>query len=183
MRASSWMVGCALANSQAHKLLSADAKRTEQALVQPMRVNIFQMTFKSTAVAHHPIAANLHSGEPRSSFSCSRIEHLLFHLAPHPGAIVWFSISLLCVTSPSSPQASERQVTTEEAEAFAKEREMLFIEASALDGRNVDQAFEELILKALERRDARQGPQQPSRGENLVAPADGDGGQQSAGCC
>ena len=40
-----------------------------------------------------------------------------------------------------------RQVTTEEAEAFAKEKEIMFFEISALSGQNVQMLFNEVAKK------------------------------------
>ena len=40
-----------------------------------------------------------------------------------------------------------RQVTTEEAEAFAKEKEIMFFEISALNGQNVQMLFNEVAKK------------------------------------
>lgn len=45
---------------------------------------------------------------------------------------------------------SHRQVTQEEGQQFARDNEMLFIEASSKSGEGVQQAFEELILKCLD---------------------------------
>ena len=40
-----------------------------------------------------------------------------------------------------------RQVATEEAEAFAKEKEIMFFEISALSGQNVQMLFNEVAKK------------------------------------
>jgi hypothetical protein len=47
--------------------------------------------------------------------------------------------------------SSKRQVTTEEGEAFAKKEGLLFVEASAKSGLNVEQAFEQAARDILEK--------------------------------
>ena len=54
-----------------------------------------------------------------------------------------------------SDMESERAVETEEAEAFCAQQKLLFIETAAVDAKNVDSAFQQLVsemfLKASER--------------------------------
>ena len=45
------------------------------------------------------------------------------------------------LTSSAAPGKHRRQVTTEEAEAWAREEGLLFVETSAKSGRNVEDAF------------------------------------------
>lgn len=45
------------------------------------------------------------------------------------------------LTSSAAPGKHRRQVTTEEAEAWAREEGLLFVEASAKSGQNVEEAF------------------------------------------
>ena len=45
------------------------------------------------------------------------------------------------LTSSAAPGKHRRQVTTEEAEAWAREEGLLFVEASAKSGQNVEDAF------------------------------------------
>lgn len=48
-------------------------------------------------------------------------------------------------------KTSRRQVSVEEAELFAKEEGLLFVESSAKSGFNVDQAFEQAARDILEK--------------------------------
>ncbi|WFD33746.1 DNA helicase [Malassezia cuniculi] len=83
-----------------------------------------------------------------------------------------------------------RAVPTEEAKAFATENNLSFIETSALDASNVEQAFQNILTdiyrivsnKALQSSD---DVIKPSGGETIsVQPSADDGGQQKkGGCC
>jgi len=53
--------------------------------------------------------------------------------------------------SEESGSKSKREVTTEEAEAWANEEGLLFLEASAKSGENVDVAFEKVSREILEK--------------------------------
>ena len=83
-----------------------------------------------------------------------------------------------------------RAVPTEEAKAFAAENNLSFIETSALDASNVEQAFQNILTeiyhivsnKALQSSD---DVIKPSGGETIsVQPSTDDGGQtKKGGCC
>lgn len=83
-----------------------------------------------------------------------------------------------------------RAVPTEEAKAFAAENNLSFIETSALDASNVEQAFQNILTeiyhivsnKALQSSD---DVIKPSGGETIsVQPSTDDGGQaKKNGCC
>ncbi|PWN87541.1 ras-domain-containing protein [Acaromyces ingoldii] len=83
-----------------------------------------------------------------------------------------------------------RAVPTEEAKAFAAENNLSFIETSALDASNVEQAFQNILTeiyrivsnKALQSSD---DVIKPSGGETItVQPSVDDGGaQKKGGCC
>ncbi|CCU99994.1 unnamed protein product [Malassezia sympodialis ATCC 42132] len=83
-----------------------------------------------------------------------------------------------------------RAVPTEEAKAFAAENNLSFIETSALDASNVEQAFQNILTeiyhivsnKALQSSD---DVIKPSGGETIsVQPSADDGGQtKKGGCC
>ncbi|EST07614.1 Small GTPase superfamily [Kalmanozyma brasiliensis GHG001] len=83
-----------------------------------------------------------------------------------------------------------RAVPTEEAKAFAAENNLSFIETSALDASNVEQAFQNILTeiyrivsnKALQSSD---DVIKPSGGETItVQPSADDGGQtKKNGCC
>ena len=83
-----------------------------------------------------------------------------------------------------------RAVPTDEAKAFADENNLSFIETSALDASNVEQAFQNILTeiyrivsnKALQSSD---DVIKPSGGETIsVQPSTDDGGsQKKGGCC
>ena len=83
-----------------------------------------------------------------------------------------------------------RAVPTDEAKAFASENNLSFIETSALDASNVEQAFQNILTeiyrivsnKALQSSD---DVIKPSGGETItVQPSADDGGaQKKGGCC
>lgn len=83
-----------------------------------------------------------------------------------------------------------RAVPTDEAKAFAAENNLSFIETSALDASNVEQAFQNILTeiyrivsnKALQSSD---DVIKPSGGETIsVQPSTDDGGsQKKGGCC
>jgi Ras-related protein Rab-18 len=82
---------------------------------------------------------------------------------------------------------SERSVSKDEGRAFAKERGMLFIEASAKTQEGVAQAFDELIQKILDEPRLLEGEEQKggAKGQVKVDKVDEDEERrpQPAGCC
>ncbi|KAE9393679.1 ras-domain-containing protein [Gymnopus androsaceus JB14] len=91
--------------------------------------------------------------------------------------------------SASSSKNPKRQVSLEEAELFAKEEGLLFVESSAKSGLNVDQAFEQAARDILEKihRGAFDDDQSP--GVKLSKPATQnnslslDSAKSRASCC
>lgn len=81
-----------------------------------------------------------------------------------------------------------RQVPTEEGQLWAKEEGMLFVEASAKSGRNVDWAFEEASRDILDKIKRGVFDDNRSPGVKLSKPSDGGavsskGGSSRKGCC
>lgn len=83
-----------------------------------------------------------------------------------------------------------RAVPTEEAKAFAAENNLSFIETSALDASNVEQAFQNIlteIYRIVSNKQLQSSDDviKPSGGETIsVQPSADDGGQQKkGGCC
>ncbi|KAH8827366.1 ras-domain-containing protein [Flagelloscypha sp. PMI_526] len=81
-----------------------------------------------------------------------------------------------------------RQVTTEEAELYAKEEGLLFVEASAKSGQNVEEAFEQAARDILSK--IRKGLFDDDRSPGVklskptpAAETSGEGGQGPAKCC
>jgi len=94
---------------------------------------------------------------------------------------------------------SNREVATEDAKAFAKKNSLLYIEASALDGENIKEAFQQTVNAIHEQRlkkpDSGQGGSneatpalKPSSGFKIPSPStsEGDAAQKvppKKGCC
>jgi len=95
---------------------------------------------------------------------------------------------------------SNREVATEDAKAFAKKNSLLYIEASALDGENIKEAFQQTVNAIHEQRlkkpDSGQGGSneatpapKPSSGFKIPSPStsEGDATQKvppkKGGCC
>ncbi|WFC97610.1 hypothetical protein MYAM1_000327 [Malassezia yamatoensis] len=83
-----------------------------------------------------------------------------------------------------------RAVPTEEAKAFAAENNLSFIETSALDASNVEQAFQNIlteIYRIVSNKQLQSSDDviKPSGGETIsVQPSQDDGGvQKKGGCC
>lgn len=57
----------------------------------------------------------------------------------------------LCAEDAHGPSKRSREVSTEEAELWAKEEGLLFVEASAKSGVNVDAAFEQATRDILDK--------------------------------
>lgn len=78
----------------------------------------------------------------------------------------------------------ERVVPTRDGAAFARRAGALFVEASALGGDAVDQAFEELVLKILDTPELlEQAAIRPGAGANRIAPNRAARAKQTSGCC
>lgn len=69
------------------------------------------------------------------------------HADPHLTCILVGNKVDLC----EAPSAVKRQVTTEEGAAWAREHDLLFVEASAKSGHNVDRAFEDASRDILDK--------------------------------
>mmetsp|Transcript_6886 Transcript_6886/g.15842 ORF Transcript_6886/g.15842 Transcript_6886/m.15842 type:complete len:214 (+) Transcript_6886:36-677(+) len=83
-----------------------------------------------------------------------------------------------------------RAVPTDEAKAFAEKHGLSFIETSALDSTNVDQAFSTIlteIYRLVSRRPIESEPstEGPPMGQTVVVsePAAAGGGEKKKGCC
>ncbi|KAF5364704.1 hypothetical protein D9758_005568 [Tetrapyrgos nigripes] len=68
------------------------------------------------------------------------------HADPHLTCILVGNKVDLC-----DDNSSKRQVSVEEAEIFAKEEGLLFVESSAKSGQNVEKAFEDAVRDILEK--------------------------------
>ncbi|KAF9053666.1 ras-domain-containing protein [Hymenopellis radicata] len=87
----------------------------------------------------------------RKSFTNARswLADVREHADPHLTCIlVGNKVDL---ASESETAVRKREVTTEEAELWAKEEGLLFVEASAKSGQNVEQAFEEAVKDILDK--------------------------------
>lgn len=73
------------------------------------------------------------------------------HADPHLTCILVGNKLDLVDGSSGGPLARHREVTTEEGETYAKEEGLLFVEASAKSGVNVEKAFEEAARDILDK--------------------------------
>ena len=74
------------------------------------------------------------------------------HADPHLTCILVGNKIDLCSDDPNAaPPKRKREVTTEEGELWAKEEGLLFVEASAKSGENVEAAFERATRDILEK--------------------------------
>ncbi|KAI0748404.1 ras-domain-containing protein [Daedaleopsis nitida] len=75
------------------------------------------------------------------------------HADPHLTCILVGNKVDLCMEDPSAPgpPKRKREVSTEEAELWAKEEGLLFVEASAKSGENVEAAFERATRDILDK--------------------------------
>ncbi|RDX46919.1 ras-domain-containing protein [Lentinus brumalis] len=110
------------------------------------------------------------------------------HADPHLTCILVGNKIDLCTDDPSSTSSApkrKREVTTEEAELWAKEEGLLFVEASAKSGANVEAAFEQATRDILEK--VRRGVFDDDRspGVKLSKPSSGLAleDQTRSGCC
>ena len=71
------------------------------------------------------------------------------HADPHLTCILVGNKIDLC--DPAAQRQRQRQVTTEQGAAFAREHGLLFVEASAKSGHNVDRAFEDASRDILDK--------------------------------
>ena len=95
---------------------------------------------------------------------------------------------LLLIGNKSDVSDDQRQVSKDEGRAFAREKGMLFIEASAKTAEGVGQAFDELIQKIVDVPSLLQGDEQKGGGKGAVKvekqdDEDEDRPTQPAGCC
>lgn len=112
----------------------------------------------------HPVATPLTSGAAGFVNARSWLQDVREHADPHLTCILVGNKVDLCADEPTDapedPSATEaapqpakrkRQVTTEEAEIWAKEEGLLFVETSAKSGLNVEMAFEQATRDILEK--------------------------------
>jgi hypothetical protein len=115
------------------------------------------------------------------------------HADPHLTCILVGNKVDLCEDSGTSGHAAtasgrHRQVPQEEAELWAKEEGLLFVEASAKSGRNVELAFERAsrdILDKIKRGvfdDDRVSDYQRDRAHKLIYPVPRDQSHQASSC-
>ena len=95
---------------------------------------------------------------------------------------------LLLIGNKSDAPDEQRQVNKDEGRAFARDKGMLFIEASAKTAEGVGQAFDELIQKIVDVPSLLQGEEQKGGGKGAVKVEkvdddDEDRPAQPAGCC
>ncbi|KIJ59693.1 hypothetical protein HYDPIDRAFT_32915 [Hydnomerulius pinastri MD-312] len=126
----------------------------------------------------------------RASFTNARswLADVREHADPHLTCILVGNKVDLCDESAEGALVHKRrEVATEEAEQWAKEEGLLFVEASAKSGRNVDLAFEEASRNILDK--IRRGVFDDDRspGVKLSKPSNGsvalDQGTSRPGCC
>ncbi|KAG6371915.1 P-loop containing nucleoside triphosphate hydrolase protein [Boletus reticuloceps] len=135
----------------------------------------------------------------RMSFMNARtwLEDVREHADPHLTCILVGNKVDLC--EPPSPPPSPspithpattlkpRQVTTEEASEWAREHDLLFVEASAKSGHNVDRAFEDASRDILDKIQRGVFDDDRSPGVKLSKPANGNvavnQGSTKAVCC
>ena len=73
------------------------------------------------------------------------------HADPHLTCILVGNKIDLCAEDANGPGRRPREVSIEEAELWAKEEGLLFVEASAKSGVNVDAAFEQATRDILDK--------------------------------
>ncbi|EIN07118.1 ras-domain-containing protein [Punctularia strigosozonata HHB-11173 SS5] len=122
----------------------------------------------------------------RSFQSCrSWLADVREHADPHLTCILVGNKVDLCDNSEEGgPPAKKREVSTEEAEAWAQEEGLLFVEASAKSGHNVDLAFEQACKDILDK--IRKGVFEDDRSPGVKqskANVALDGPQPKQGCC
>ncbi|KAF8552913.1 ras-domain-containing protein [Imleria badia] len=130
----------------------------------------------------------------RTSFTNARawLADVREHADPHLTCILVGNKVDLCEPPEPSPFASStplkrRQVTTEEASQWALEQGLLFVEASAKSGHNVERAFEDASRDILDKIQRGVFDDDRSPGVKLSKPANGnvalDQGSTRAVCC
>ncbi|TRM61266.1 P-loop containing nucleoside triphosphate hydrolase protein [Schizophyllum amplum] len=109
------------------------------------------------------------------------------HADPHLTCILVGNKVDLCEDTEGTAAKRDRQVTTDEGEMFAREHNLLFVEASAKSGQNVEHAFEQATRNILDK--VRRGVFDDDRspGVKLSKPATTDLALESAAgrgtCC
>ncbi|KAI0371644.1 ras-domain-containing protein [Pilatotrama ljubarskyi] len=109
------------------------------------------------------------------------------HADPHLTCILVGNKIDLCSDESSAPGKRKREVSTEEAELWAKEEGLLFVEASAKSGENVDAAFEQATRDILDKVHRGVFDDDRSPGVKLSKPSGNaialEGAQTRSGCC
>ena len=93
-------------------------------------------------IPHRPTDAVLTEGFPGFLNARTWLKDVRQHADPHLTCILVGNKIDLC-SEDAGPAKRNREVTTEEAELWAKEEGLLFVEASARSGENVELAFEQ----------------------------------------
>ncbi|KAI0362606.1 ras-domain-containing protein [Trametes cingulata] len=109
------------------------------------------------------------------------------HADPHLTCILVGNKIDLCSDESSAPGKRKREVSTEEAELWAKEEGLLFVEASAKSGENVEAAFEQATRDILDKVHRGVFDDDRSPGVKLSRPSGNgialDEARPRAGCC
>ncbi|KAF9242061.1 P-loop containing nucleoside triphosphate hydrolase protein [Melanogaster broomeanus] len=126
----------------------------------------------------------------RTSFTSARswLADVREHADPHLTCILVGNKVDLCEEgSEGNPGHKRREVPTEEAERWAEEEGLLFVEASAKSGRNVDSAFEAASRDILDKIKRGVFDDDRSPGVKLSKPSNGnvalDQGSTRTMCC
>ncbi|KAI6103669.1 P-loop containing nucleoside triphosphate hydrolase protein [Pisolithus sp. B1] len=127
----------------------------------------------------------------RASFLDARswLADVRAHADPHLTCIlVGNKVDLCDGAVEGAANHKRREVPTTEAEWWAKEEGLLFVEASAKSGRNVDWAFEEAARDILDKIKRGVFDDNRSPGVKLSSPSDGNAGTDKGstrkqGCC
>ncbi|KAH7924751.1 ras-domain-containing protein [Leucogyrophana mollusca] len=125
----------------------------------------------------------------RASFANARswLADVREHADPHLTCILVGNKVDLCEESGEGTSSGRREVPTEEAERWAEEEGLLFVEASAKSGRNVEAAFEQASRDILDKIKRGVFDDDRSPGVKLSRPTNGslalDGASAKQGCC
>ncbi|KAI6139011.1 ras family-domain-containing protein [Pisolithus tinctorius] len=151
-------------------------------------------SFKSITRSYYRGAAGcllVYDVTNRASFLDARswLADVREHADPHLTCIlVGNKVDLCDGGTEESANHKRREVPTAEAERWAKEEGLLFVEASAKSGRNVDWAFEQAARDILDKIKRGVFDDNRSPGVKLSKPSDGNtgigkGGTRKQGCC
>ncbi len=92
------------------------------------------------------------------------------------------NLSIVIVGNKCDLKGADRQVDREEAERFCKQRNLRYMETSALDNENVTETFDLLIDLVLEKQVGTSGPTAESKSA-VTLTANASAPKQEGGCC